>query len=202
MFASVDMNGDGAVTREEFVKAILAGNKPAVAADNKEADNASKTESNRDRHPQEREGHGRGGHRRGEAGSGPGRIGHNGPWQAGPPSANDIMERFDKSHKGSLSKSDVPERLWERMLSKADANHDGVVTKDELEAHLKTIRPRTTPAGNEAKPAETPPASKAPDAKPDEPKPAKPDEAKPTANLIDRELPADASTAVNVAALE
>ncbi|MBX3184312.1 MAG: hypothetical protein KF915_16915 [Polyangiaceae bacterium] len=44
-----------------------------------------------------------------------------------------LFERFDANKDGKLTKSEVPEKLWNR-LSRADANKDGAVTKAELEA--------------------------------------------------------------------
>ena len=87
-------------------------------------------------------------------GQGPsGAAGHRGP-----PSPSALLEHFDQNKDGKLTKSELPEFLWDR-LSKADLNGDGEITKDELEVHLKTIRPEGT-----SKPVEPPPADKAPPA--------------------------------------
>jgi Ca2+-binding EF-hand superfamily protein len=44
-----------------------------------------------------------------------------------------VFSRFDKNKDGKLTKDEVPAAVWER-ISKADANHDGAVTKEELKA--------------------------------------------------------------------
>ena len=108
------------------------------------------------------------------------------------------MERFDKDHKGSLTKSEVPDRLWERVLSKSDSNNDGVVTKDELESHLKSVQSKSLPQGTDAKPGETPKDDKS-ETKPVDNKPqeAKPAESKPQARSTVTEQPADATAAFN-----
>lgn len=62
-----------------------------------------------------------------------------GPQGWKPPSASDFISRFGKD--GKLTKETVPAPLWER-LSKADANQDGAVTKEELEAAHKKMMER------------------------------------------------------------
>ena len=105
-----------------------------------------------------------------------------------------IFDQFDKDHKGFVTKDSVPELLWDR-ISKADTNGDGKVSKDELEAHFKTLHQQRPGAGGEStKPVETPA-----DAKPEEKKP----EVKPTGNSPqafnqETEAPADAIAASNV----
>ena len=73
-----------------------------------------------------------------------------------PPSAASILEHLDQNKDGKLTKSEVPEFVWDR-LSKADANQDGEITKDELDAHRKEAHPSASdkPIEN-AKPAEPP----------------------------------------------
>ncbi len=66
-----------------------------------------------------------------------------------------MLEHFDENKDGKLTKSELPEPLWDR-LSKADANGDGEITQDEIEAHMKSNRPNVP-----SKPAEQPPADKA-----------------------------------------
>lgn len=104
------------------------------------------------------------------------------------------MERFDPDHKGSLTKKDVPEPVWNR-ISKADANGDGTVTKDELEAHIKKMREEHQP--HEAKPA---PADSAKPNSPveEKPKDPKPDDSKAQTLKIDTDSPADALHPSNV----
>lgn len=76
------------------------------------------------------------------------------------------MERMDKNKDGKLTKDEAPEFLWER-ISRADANSNGEVSKEELEAHAKTHRPERTPRPeprrDDSNPAEEKPA--APEAK-------------------------------------
>ena len=83
---------------------------------------------------------------------GPGRPGEAG--RQGSPSPSFLLERFDKNKDGKLTKSELPEFIWDR-LSKADANGDGEINKDEIEAHMKTVRPDGT-----SKPKEQAPANK------------------------------------------
>ena len=101
-----------------------------------------------------------------------------------------LMERFDKEKKGVLTKADLPEGLWDR-ISKADANSDGSVSKDELETYFKNRRPGHAPKAPESEPGEKPTG--------DKPKEQKPEDAKPQAQKSDLEQPADATTASNVA---
>ncbi len=106
-----------------------------------------------------------------------------------------ILERFDQDRKGFVTKDAVPEALWDQ-ISKADANGDGNVSKEELEAHFKSLHPRRPErGGGSPNPVENPT-----DLKPEEKKP----EVKPTGNspqAINREAetPADAIAASNVA---
>lgn len=100
------------------------------------------------------------------------------------------MERFDKDHKGSLSKVDVPENVWTR-ISKADTNNDGSVSKDELETYFKNRGPGQRPAESSSKPNDKP----AEDKKQDQ----KPTDSKPSAQKSDGEQPADATAAANAA---
>lgn len=50
-----------------------------------------------------------------------------------------LFARFDKNKDGKLTKSEVPAKLWARLV-KADANKDGAVTKAELKAAHKGRR--------------------------------------------------------------
>ncbi len=75
-----------------------------------------------------------------------------------------MLERFDKNKDGKLTKSELPEFIWDR-LSKADANGDGEITKDEIEAHMKTIRPDGTSKPKDQAPADKPADKSAKDVK-------------------------------------
>ena len=161
-FAKVDGDGDGSVTKEELMKSLHAASGPRPNAGPQAQGNPPS------RQPEPRDGpgmgqppFGRGPMGRGPMGGGPM---PGGPWGSqrsameghrGPPSAAAILAQFDKDQNGKLTKSELPEPLWDR-LSKADANSDGELTQDEIEAHMKTIRPDIP-----SKPAEQPPADKA-----------------------------------------
>jgi len=89
-FSKMDTNGDGAISKEEFLEAVKK--------------------------------------MRPERPGGPGRQG---------PDPEQIFKRLDKNTDGKLDKEDkVPEQVWQR-ISKADANNDGAVTKEELVAMIK-----------------------------------------------------------------
>jgi len=88
---------------------------------------------------------------------GPGAFGAAG--RQGPPSPSSLLGHFDKNKDGKLTKSELPEFLWNR-LSKADANSDGEISKDEIEAHMQAIRPDGTSKPEERR-SEDKPASEA-----------------------------------------
>jgi Ca2+-binding EF-hand superfamily protein len=44
-----------------------------------------------------------------------------------------MFERMDKNKDGALTADEVQDKFWQHLV-KADANHDGKVTKEELEA--------------------------------------------------------------------
>ncbi len=48
-----------------------------------------------------------------------------------------LFERFDAEGVGFLSSDNLPEGVWER-LSGADADGDGRISRDELDAHLES----------------------------------------------------------------
>jgi Ca2+-binding EF-hand superfamily protein len=104
-----------------------------------------------------------------------------------PPSAADLIAKFDKNKDGKLTKDEVPAGLWEH-ISKADTNGDGAVTKDELEAFHKKMHEQfqqrmkehasagSAPQANvPAKKAEAPAKKAEAPAKKAEPAPKKPD---------------------------
>lgn len=55
------------------------------------------------------------------------------------------MVRFDKNDDGKLTEDEVPEGPWARM-TRADADKDGIVTKEELKKELKRL-PMIGPRG-------------------------------------------------------
>lgn len=128
----------------------------------------------------------------------PSRHGHGGHHRGGfhgPRSASDLLKNLDKNQDGSISKSEVPERMWDRFLARFDADKNGVITKDELEKALKD-RQQDKPAGD-AKPATSEPS---PQPKPEGDKPpAAKEESKPQAKLVEPDAPADALSVVNAA---
>lgn len=79
----------------------------------------------------------------------------------GRPFPSFLLNHFDKNKDDKLTKSELPGFIWDR-LSKADTNGDGDVSKDEIEAHMKTIRPDGTsrPAGRRSEDKPAPKAAK------------------------------------------
>jgi hypothetical protein len=55
----------------------------------------------------------------------------------GPPSPEKMLERFDANDNGALEAAELPERMQEHIAD-LDTSGDGVVTKDELAAHMKS----------------------------------------------------------------
>jgi Ca2+-binding EF-hand superfamily protein len=64
------------------------------------------------------------------------RRGPRGAHRFGPPSPEKMFERFDQNKNGQLEAAELPERMQER-IGDIDKSGDGVVTKDELDAHFK-----------------------------------------------------------------
>lgn len=54
----------------------------------------------------------------------------------GPPSLDKMIERFDTNKNGTLEAAELPERM-QQHIGDIDTSGDGVVTKEELEAHMK-----------------------------------------------------------------
>lgn len=50
-----------------------------------------------------------------------------------------MFKQFDKNKDGLLTADEVPERAWQR-ISKADANGDAAVSRDELRAACRKRR--------------------------------------------------------------
>lgn len=162
-FAQVDADGDGSVTKEELMKSMqgASGHRPN-GAPHAPSDPAASRPGSRGEHGLGQPPFGRGPIGGGFTGRGPMHGGAMGPssrssmeGHRGPPSPAAMLEHFDENKDGKLTKSELPEPLWDR-LSKADANGDGEITQDEIEAHMKSNRPNVP-----SKPAEQPPADKA-----------------------------------------
>lgn len=51
----------------------------------------------------------------------------------GKPTFDRLLKAFDKNADGALAGTEVPGRMWDR-LSRADANDDGFVTRQEFDA--------------------------------------------------------------------
>lgn len=102
-----------------------------------------------------------------------------------------LFGHFDKDGKGFLTKDSVPEPLWDR-ISKADADKDGKVTKEELEAYRKN---QTSSPGSKG-PEQSQPGEKTDDS---QPKQEKAKEENKVTVQPDADLPADALAALNTA---
>jgi Ca2+-binding EF-hand superfamily protein len=100
-----------------------------------------------------------------------------------------LFERFDKDKKGVLTKENVPEPIWDR-ISKADANGDGSVSKEELEAHMKKHEPKSPTKSEDSKQPNDKPAE-------EKLKEGKPGDKAPVTLNEDNNAPADALTALN-----
>lgn len=165
-FTKVDTDGDGAITKDEMLKSIHSaiGHRPeggpAAKSDRPAGTPAVRGGSGSERPPFRGGPMGRGPMSGGPIGSGPsGAAG-----RQGPPSPSFLLERFDKNTDGKLTKSELPGFIWDR-LTKADSNGDGEIAKDEIEAHMKTIRPDGRSKPKEQAPADKPAPEAAKDAK-------------------------------------
>jgi len=63
-----------------------------------------------------------------------GARGQGGPHGKARPSPEALFDRFDKNDNGKLSADELPERIAEKLIEHADADGDGAVTLEELEA--------------------------------------------------------------------
>ena len=154
VFAKLDTDGDGSITKEELLKSLHAAtSQQPVAGPPAQGDRPTRPPESRGGAGAGRPPFGRGPMGRGPMGGGgpmgPGPFG--GAGRQGPPSPSSLLEHFDKNKDGKLTKDELPEFLWNR-LSKADTNSDGEITKDEIEAHLKSIRPDETSKPEERRP--------------------------------------------------
>jgi hypothetical protein len=64
------------------------------------------------------------------------RGGPDGKGHRGPPSPERMIERFDANENGALEATELPERMQEH-IGEIDTSGDSVVSKEELQAHMK-----------------------------------------------------------------
>ena len=57
------------------------------------------------------------------------------------PSPGELFARFDLNGDGRLGKDEVPPQLWQ-WLGRADGDHDGAISREELDAAGKRLRER------------------------------------------------------------
>ena len=162
VFAKVDADGDGSITKDEMLKSIHSAisQRPGVGFSPK-SDRPAGPPAARGGDGVGRPPFGGGPMGRGPQSGGPRGASPSGAaGRLGPPSTSFLLERFDKNKDGKLTKSELPEFIWDR-LSKADANSDGEITKDEIEAHLKSVLPDGTSKPEGRAPADKPAAPEA-----------------------------------------
>ena len=66
--------------------------------------------------------------------------GHFGRHPHGPPDPARFVEHFDRNGNGTVELSELPPRLSARIRN-ADANHDGVLSTDEIRAYIAEHQP-------------------------------------------------------------
>ena len=139
VYAALDTNADGGIPIPEYLRVwgqwARAGRKPAeerIAARRVEFANVAEKPSKRPVRPGE-----------GRPSGGPpfGRP----DAESGPPSVDEVFERFDGNKDGKLQKEEVPEFVQQFILS-ADADGDNVVTRKELKASRQRQRPTSRSA--------------------------------------------------------
>lgn len=137
-FAKTDSNGDGQLTESEVgafrwnhMKGADANSDGKVSREEFDGARANGALGPRG-----------GGRHWGKGGPNDRGPGDRGPRGMGKPGERPL-QRFDANKDGKLDKSEVPEFVWER-LGVADANSDGAVTQDEIDAaHANgTLKPR------------------------------------------------------------
>ena len=121
-FARIDTNGDGAVTAAEVGPERWAHLQVADA-----------DQDGRVSHADLQAAHASGTLRA------PG-GGHFGRRAHGPPDPARFVEHFDRNGNGTVELSELPPRLCARLCD-ADANHDGVLSVDEIRAHRAEHQP-------------------------------------------------------------
>jgi hypothetical protein len=62
--------------------------------------------------------------------------GSDGKGHRGPPNPEKMIERFDANKNGTLEAAELPERMQEH-IGEIDTSGDSVVSKEELQAHMK-----------------------------------------------------------------
>jgi hypothetical protein len=130
-FARIDTNSDGAVTADE------AGAERWTHISVADADH-----DNRVTRTELDAAHASGAMGRGMGGEGEGRGwrgGHGMMGRGGPPSAANMIQRFDSNGNGALEVSELPDRMRERMAA-ADADHNGVLAEGEITAAMEAHR--------------------------------------------------------------
>ncbi len=94
--------------------------------------------------------------------AGPDVTGRPGGPQAGPPhhSITEIFQHFDKKKNGKITKDEVPDQAWQRLV-KIGAVKNGVVTMQSLGEAIKKLQGQHRPGGPAAKPQGGPGGPKA-----------------------------------------
>lgn len=121
--AALDANSDGIISADEITKAAAALRKLDKNADGKLTEEELRPNFNRE--------------------------GRSGPASNGNEELVNTLMSFDENKDGKLSKQEVPERM-QGIFARADANHDGMLTRDELTQSVASQNAATNNAGNNA----------------------------------------------------